>query len=275
MSKRVFLAVAVILAIVVLLTGPARADSIAVANYSFESNVVADGTQTTTTTDWTVEWGPGSYVYTRNPTSGEFASAGGNGVLPAPADRSQCLKNTATSYQNDVALLGPLSGLNIPATFANGGPSVGNGNGGLQSGVTYTMSVAVGCASNSGIFDGFSFGFVDSNAGVGVLIKNNEFPAGQNPSPGTFTDFTASFNGSDFINVGKIKQDDAITPMIILGAGAYMDNVRISISETGTDTEGTLMTPAANLMEIPEPSTLALLAAGMLSLLAYVWRNRN
>ena len=180
--------------------------------------------------------------------------------------------NTAASYHNDVALLGPVTGLSIPATLASGG-SVGDGNGGLQAGVTYAMTVAVGSALNGTIFDGFSFGFVDSNAGVGVLIQNNEFPASQNPSPGTFTDFTASFNGSDFINVGKIKQDDAITPLIILGAGAYMDNVRISISETGTATEGILMTPA-NLVPIPEPSTLALLATGLIGLLAYAWRRR-
>ena len=272
MSKRVFLAVAVILALFVSLTGSARADSIVVPSYSFESDVVAYGAQTTAHTGWTVVWGDSSYVYTRNPPRRRVCRD--RRRFAAPADGSQCLVNTATSSHNDVALLGPLSGLSIPATFANGDP-VGDRNGGLQSRVTYTMTVAVGSALNSTIFDGFAFGFVDSNAGVGVLIQNNEFPAGQNPSPGTFTDFTASFNGSDFINVGKITQDDAITPLIILGAGAYMDNVRISISETGTATGGILMTPSANLVEIPEPSTLALLAAGMLSLLAYAWRNRN
>jgi hypothetical protein len=272
MRKSDFLAVAVVLALFVSLNGSARADSVDVPNGSFESNVVTYGNQTTAHTSWTAVWGDGSYVYTRNPTTAEFPKSGGD--LLAPAAGSQCLVNTTPTYHNDVALLGPFSGLTIPGKF-------GDGKGGLQAGVTYAMTVAVGRASNSSVFDGFSLGFVDSNAGVGALIQNSEFSSGGNPAAGTFVNFTAYINGSEFIGaqvttqngVATIQQDDAITPLIVLGAGAYMDNVTISVTASGGTIDGTAI-HAANLMEVPEPSTLALLATGLIGLLAYVWRRR-
>jgi hypothetical protein len=46
--------------------------------------------------------------------------------------------------------------------------------------------------------------------------------------------------------------------MIVLGAGAWADNVRFTISEA-----------------VPEPSTLVLLTTGMLGLLAYAWRRQR
>jgi hypothetical protein len=264
MSRRVLLAVAAILALFVSLTGLSRADTtITVPNYSFEADVVSSGNQTAAHTDWTVVNGNSSYVYTRNPTSAEFAA------LP---DGSQCLVNTATSYSSpDVALLGSNS-LSIPV-----------GNGGLQAGVTYTMTVSIGMAANGGNFGGFSFGFVDPTAQM--LIVNNEFSRDDNPSAGHFVDLSASLNASDVIgtqgiapngSVTTIQQDDAITPLIILGAGAYLDNVRISISNT-LATEGFTATaiPAGYTIPAPEPSTLALLATGLLGLLAYAWRRRT
>ena len=44
---------------------------------------------------------------------------------------------------------------------------------------------------------------------------------------------------------------------VIIGTGTYADNVRLDISE------------------VPEPSTLVLLASGLVGLLAYAWRKRK
>jgi uncharacterized protein YjbI with pentapeptide repeats len=258
MTVRILPAVAAILSTIVLCAGTAQADPITIANYSFESNVVADGQQTLKHASWTQVSGISNTIVTRNPTSAEFAGAGGNGNLPSPALGSQALYNPSLTANDCACLYNTATGVSIPATFLNGDP-VGDGSGGLQPNVIYTLTVCIGTALNTVVADGndgFALGMVDVTAGA--AFEDWEFPFNQLPRPGQFRDFSGSFKGSNIIDNDCYCPGDTITLMIVLGAGAWADNVRFTISEA-----------------VPEPSTLVLLTTGMLGLLAYAWRRQR
>jgi uncharacterized protein YjbI with pentapeptide repeats len=259
MQARIIHAVTAILSLVVLSAGTTAADTIAIANYSFENDVVADGQQTLDTTNWSQVSGIADTIVTRNPTKAEFTNAAGdNGALPSPARGSQALYNPSVKANDCACLYNTATGISIPATFDNGDP-IGNGHGGLQPNVIYNFTVSIGTALNTIVADGndgFALGIVDVRAGS--AFEDWEFPFSQLPRPGTFKDFAGSFKGSDVINPRSLHQGDTLTLMIVLGAGAWADNVRLSISEP-----------------VPEPSTLVLLTSGMLGLLAYLWRKQR
>lgn len=263
MNMRVLLAIAAAVTLLAFV-GTAYADvvedPVTVLNFSFQSNVVADGAQTSKTAKWLGQSGDTTKLVTRNPTSAEFAGAAGNGALPSTAQSSQALYNFATA-SNDVGVLYNYTGGGLAFqtewSEANGGGTIGDGNGGLQPGVQYSITVSIGKALNGTIFDGFSIGVVDLT--LPGMIFNQEFPSSDNPGPGEFKDFTAVFTGDSLINEDLgIAQGDVLTPLIVVCAGVYVDNVRVTISPV-----------------IPEPSTLVLLTTGLVGLLAYAWRKRK
>jgi hypothetical protein len=73
----------------------------------------------------------------------------------------------------------------------------------------------------------------------------------------TFGDISLSINSNDYIGQGDIAAGDNMTIGLVLGGGVCFDNVRL----TATD--------------VPEPSTLLLLAAGVLGLLLYARQRRR
>ncbi len=250
---RTVVAAIVVASLVAFFVRPAQAHvmSIAVANYSFEGSgeqpSVADGGWTTTIAGWTVGGiGP---VVVCNPTESQFAGAAGDGALPAPAEGSQALCNLLTPNY------GCLTGiaLDIPAVWQDGTP-IGNGAGGIQYGLTYTFTVAVGQALDSTgppLYTGI--GFVTPTFGYTQGYWNPDWGINGYHPTGGFDDFTASYNFDDMLDsgggvFGPVSVGDSVTPMLYVGLGVYMDNVRVTITD------------------VPEPSTLLLLGLGAFSM---------
>jgi hypothetical protein len=122
----------------------------------------------------------------------------------------------------------------------------------LTAGTTYTVTVAIGQGLQGGFHD-VTLGYFDATKGAGVSSVLT-ISASQAPAPGTFEDFSYSFTpaltGKSPAHVG-----DQLQVMIGMEGQTYVDNVRIDTT--------------------PEPSTLALLTAGLVSLLAFAWQKRR
>ena len=106
-------------------------------------------------------------------------------------------------------------------------------------------------------FTGFSTEITTED---GALFNVEYHNTGQDvPDPGTFYDYSVVFHGDDWLYTSK-NGPDPDTPLrlgIILGAGAYVTDMRLDITTT------------------PEPSTLVLLVSGLIGLLCYGWRRRK
>jgi hypothetical protein len=145
------------------------------------------------------------------------------------------------------------------------------GWGTIQPGRTLTMTATVGVPSAgfgwSG-FNGITLGFFDLQAVNEIVsaaveidyLHQVNIPDG---STGLFFQLSATLDcdasvsgGTDGTNYG----DTIGMVMVSGGDGTMLDNIQLS---------GTGGPP------VPEPSSLALLSAGMLSLLAYAWRKRK
>jgi hypothetical protein len=296
MNIRVLLAFAAIVSVVVLCAAPASATPVALVNPLFQDptptttwtgdpapwDSVPDGQSTTYPTGWQPVNGTsaGDNLLEYNPTSDDFASAAGdNGKLPsplgvvkqtygagnvmltqtntlygvgqAPTLGSQALFNSST-FDNDCAVLSDTAWTTIS----------------LQANTTYTITIALG----QGLFnraipaDGYlGFGLIVADAGPGYsgsMITTEVHNSGQDiPDVGTFYDYAASFNSNDYITgkKGAPKAGDKLRIGINLGSGSYCTDIRLDASPT----------------VIPEPSTLVLLASGLVGLLAYAWRKRK
>jgi hypothetical protein len=221
-----------------MFAGYAQATPITLANSSFESDVVSDGASTTAISGWKIMAPGNTYLQVYNPTSADFASAAGNGVLPSPATGSQCLFDADTTSTDYVIESTPTT------------------NWELAAGKTYTVTVTVG-QGLQGTFHGLTMGYFDATKGGGVPAVRTVLPS-QAPMPGTFADFSYSFTplltGKSPAHVG-----DELQVMFDMEGQSYIDNVRID--------DGSV--------PVPEPSTSALLTAGLIGLLAYAWRRRR
>ena len=292
MNIRVLLALA---AIVVLFAGVASATPVALINPLMQDptpttcwdpannpgpwDSVTDGQSTTYPSGWQAVNSTvpsiiaGDVIEEYNPTSADFSGAAGNGTLPAPAGvvkisysgvvtntlygaskpamGSQALFN-ASDVDNDIAVLDDAQGNNGPAQ-----PSIT-----LQKNTTYTFTVSIGqgLTNTLGYFAGFSLMAVDPTLSSAFYSQEYHNTAQDNPDPGTFYDYSITFDGNDIITgkKGAPKAGDTIRFGATIGTGTYMTNARLDI------------TP-----DVPEPSTLVLLASGLVGLLAYAWRKRK
>ncbi len=247
-NTRFILCVAAVGLMAVIFAPYAQADTVNIplSDPSFEDNPVASGATSMNgiTTDFDFDFAQNKFwteAYTVtgddaaiwNPTSASFhKDASGN--LPAPASGAQALL-IGGDYTNPVALYQYV-------TLA----------GGIQAGSTYTATVAFGSPLGQGSA-GYAIALTDESADLLAYI--NPDTSGRIPADtGLFYDKSASFTG-DWVAQNYPNAIGHNLFLAIVGdGGAVLDNVRLSVTD------------------VPEPSTLVLLAAGVLGLLAYARR---
>jgi hypothetical protein len=279
MNKRVTL---VILAIVAMaaFSSSAMATTITIGNANMETNASGSGAGAAyPAAGWqTVEnAGDGNTVETYQPTTG----AGGNfpGGIPAPGGGAKALFNYDT-VDNDCAVL----------TRTN---SSVNTTAYLTSGLWYTYTLAVGNGFNppAGYFGGFNLLVADPEAGTDLYAQEFHGTPVDNPAAGTFQNYGLIFSANDVIDDDTFFDGDHLRVGGVISVGTYFDNAQLSSwsTEAQAETAANLANPAGTgiyinehtgQMElhtsmVPEPSTFALLASGLIGLLAYAWRKRK
>jgi autotransporter-associated beta strand protein len=183
---------------------------------------------------YAVNWYPGSgdgtgWAVMWNPASTDFATAGGNGVLPGTAAGSQCFLNAATTYNCEVSLCNGNS-------VESWGQSVVN----VTYNKRYTMTVAVGSALGATIMDGQSIAFADITQKALVLSHEDMYPngwyntGGGGPSNmsgfmgwGGFGDISYSISSNNVINSGIVGNGDGLLTILGTAAGTCWSNVRM------------------------------------------------
>jgi hypothetical protein len=96
-------------------------------------------------------------------------------------------------------------------------------------------------------------GIVDYEYGGAIVMVDN--PWGDSLVRGTFVDASVGFDSDDLIGIEGIGVGDTLGIMFWLEGNMFVDNVRFDVT--------------------PEPSTLVLLAAGLIAMAAYTWRKRK
>jgi hypothetical protein len=199
-------------------------------------------------------WVSGNDFYNNETFGGQWAMVNGadggvewhptaaNFVAPIP-DGSQVLVSCSNSTWPEPGFGGEIA---VEQTLGQANSTLGF----VQAHTTYTVTVAVGKILGQ-TFNGAYPGLADATAGA--EIGNANLDRWYAPD-GTFQDVSWSFNSDDVIGHG-VSVGDQLAIFIDFGSGAVIDNVRVDAT--------------------PEPSSLVLLAAGGLSLLAYGWRKRK
>jgi len=268
---RVSFAVAAVALMVVAFAGTAQATSLVVNDPSFE-NLAVTATDTPIVTgyvngsgkwvsgndflnngNFSGKWGqvngaPDDVAVTWQPTAGSF-----NAGVSIP-DGTQVLASYPAASYPDPAFGGEVG---IIQTLNKANPVLGY----LQPDMAYTVTLDVGWSlgGNPDVtnFQGVYPGFVDPDAGG--ELGNASFDGFSGPR-GTFEEVSYTLYSNDVIDYDSINPGDRLAVMVDFGGyGAVIDNVRVT----------------AEAVSVPEPSTLVLLAAGMIGLLAYAWRKRK
>jgi hypothetical protein len=185
------------------------------------------------------------------PTAAAFPSG-----LTGPASGSKSV--LASDYATLTAAGTPPQGAADVAVVQNisvDNPVLGT----LIPGATYTLTVAIGCPAGTS-FTGATLGIVDGTVGGPIVTPEWDAPLG--PGSGVFYDYTCTMTDADWVGKGFSAGDQLGILVYLSSSGANQcdsvaTNVRMDVTLA------------------PEPSSVVLLVAGALSLLAYAWRKRK
>jgi hypothetical protein len=272
MNRHLAMTLGLAVILLVAMTGMATATSLIINDPSFENLGYPDGTPLPATPtpfqsgnfdgDGTPDgnnWISGNDFYSNDSISGQWAQvngndaavewrpAAGNFVAPIP-DGSQVLGSASNSTWPTPAFGGEVA---VTQTLDGANGTLGT----LQPHTTYTVTVAIGKVLGL-YFDGAYPGIADATSQSAI---GNYQMDGWDAPDGTFQDVSYSFNSDDVIGHGHAV-GNKLAVFIDFGGGVVIDNVRVTAVTQG---------------EVPEPSSVVLLAAGALSLLAYAWRKRK
>lgn len=181
------------------------------------------------------------------PSAAAFPGAPANGLHVLASDYQDLTNQGMPPSSSEVAIAQNLS-------YAN--PVLGT----IQPGLTYTLTVSLGSPIGKK-FTGANVGFGDIQSESALPMQEIDGLAGADN--GNLVDFSISFNANDVIGPGVSVGDQIAIFLYLSSSGDSADTVATNVR---VDVTGGA---------VPEPSTLALLAAGGLSLLAYAWRKRK
>jgi hypothetical protein len=181
------------------------------------------------------------------PTAAAFPGAPANGLHVLASDYANLNATMGAGLSSDATNVAVAQNL----SFDN--PVLGT----LQPGLTYTVTISFGAAIGQS-FGSVHYGFGDITALTAPAMPEVDSLPGA--GDGNLVDVSASFNADDQIGVNGQQVGDQLAVFIYMAASdANCDTVATNVRVDVT----------------PEPSSLVLLAAGAVSLLAYAWRKRK
>ena len=184
------------------------------------------------------------------PQAAAFPGAPANGLHVLASDYANLNATT------NAGLSGDSTNVSVAQNLSYDNPVLGT----LQPGLTYTVTVAFGTAIGQS-FGSVTFGFGDITATTSLAQPEiDSLPGAGN---GNLVDVSASFSADDMIGVNGQQVGDQLAVFIYLAAST--DNCDTVATNVRVDVTGA----------VPEPSSLVLLAAGAVSLLAYAWKKRK
>ena len=186
-------------------------------------------------------------------------------------ERSAYLKFDLSSLSNDVATADLETMIGYPGLYAMTVDIYGvNDSEGLDGWDTNTITWNNAPANDT--TPGFS-------GGTGVVLGQCTYLGTYTHPVGTnLADLTTLASGSALVDFLNADTDDMVT-IAIFGSGAVANYNVAYMGQSNTDvsggTTGITHSPTLNISEVPEPSALVLLTAGLIGLVCYAWRKRK
>jgi hypothetical protein len=252
MDRKMFVRISVALSVALLLiAGSTQAGYVAVSNPGFESATVENGGTASPIANWNwtisaydgsaVTLNPFGYDAPDNDTTNGFKGASGNGT-PLGGEGANVALMQVTGLQYGIL------------------DQVVNTT--LQYGNTYTLTVAVGKVPTGGRLNSQIWISIEDSPGGTSKIQSYSTLYPSDMTAAEFVEQSVSFTpAADNPYLGQKLMiglcgfsDDAVSGPY---QGVAFDNVRLDVDV------------------VPEPSTILLLASGVIGLLAYAWRKRK